>query len=222
MGDLDNTLVIYIWGDNGVSMGVRGQHAVRVGQADRRSHLGGTGDAMVDGIAQEPMDGSSFAATFDDADAPEYHTVQYFESMGSRAIYKDGWWACARLDRVPWDFSQAGRPRREGAGAARRAQGALLDRSRAESRVAAARRHVDLLRDPSADAHPDQVHVQTSTEQVPTGKVTLKMLFETDEGRLDRTVPVAFSTRPHMPSRARCHACRRPWGSRLSPVTCPG
>jgi arylsulfatase len=25
--------------------------------------------------------------------------------MGSRAIYKDGWWACARLDRIPWDFS---------------------------------------------------------------------------------------------------------------------
>ncbi|TLM98524.1 MAG: hypothetical protein FDZ75_02175 [Actinobacteria bacterium] len=25
--------------------------------------------------------------------------------MGNRAIYKDGWWACARVDRVPWDFS---------------------------------------------------------------------------------------------------------------------
>jgi hypothetical protein len=33
--------------------------------------------------------------------------VQYFESMGNRAIYKDGWWACARLDRIPWDFSPA-------------------------------------------------------------------------------------------------------------------
>ena len=26
---------------------------------------------------------------------------------GSRAIYKDGWWACARLDKLPWDFSPA-------------------------------------------------------------------------------------------------------------------
>jgi arylsulfatase len=59
----------------------------------------------VDGIDQEPMDGTSFLHTFDDADAEERHTVQYFESMGCRAIYQDGWWACARLDRVPWDFS---------------------------------------------------------------------------------------------------------------------
>ena len=37
--------------------------------------------------------------------APEQHTVQYFEMYGSRAIYKDGWWACAKLDKLPWDFS---------------------------------------------------------------------------------------------------------------------
>jgi arylsulfatase len=23
---------------------------------------------------------------------------------GSRALYKDGWWACAKLDKLPWDF----------------------------------------------------------------------------------------------------------------------
>jgi arylsulfatase len=51
------------------------------------------------------MDGTSFLYTFDDAGAEERHTVQYSESFGSRAIYKDGWWACARLDRAPWDFS---------------------------------------------------------------------------------------------------------------------
>jgi arylsulfatase len=62
---------------------------------------------LVDGIEQEPMDGTSFAYTFDDASAAERHTVQYFESMGNRAIYEDGWWACARLDRIPWDFSPA-------------------------------------------------------------------------------------------------------------------
>ena len=36
---------------------------------------------------------------------PERHTLQYFEMFGSRAIYKDGWWACTRLDKAPWDFS---------------------------------------------------------------------------------------------------------------------
>ena len=61
---------------------------------------------MVDGIEQEPMDGISFLYTFDDAAAPERQTVQYFEMAGSRAIYKDGWWACARLDKLPWDISR--------------------------------------------------------------------------------------------------------------------
>ena len=59
----------------------------------------------VDGIDQEPMDGTSFVHTFADAGAEERHTVQYFEMIGSRAIYKDGWWACARLDKAPWDFT---------------------------------------------------------------------------------------------------------------------
>ncbi|MGB0096138.1 MAG: hypothetical protein WBP81_26830 [Solirubrobacteraceae bacterium] len=31
--------------------------------------------------------------------------MQYFEFAGSRAIYKEGWWACAKLERIPWDFS---------------------------------------------------------------------------------------------------------------------
>jgi arylsulfatase A-like enzyme/uncharacterized membrane protein len=61
--------------------------------------------SSVDGIEQEPMDGTSFAHTFDNPAAEERHTVQYFEMFGSRAIYKDGWWACARLDKAPWDFS---------------------------------------------------------------------------------------------------------------------
>jgi hypothetical protein len=60
---------------------------------------------MVDGIEQEPMDGASFAYAFDEAKAAERHTVQYFEMLGSRAIYRDGWWACARLDKIPWDFT---------------------------------------------------------------------------------------------------------------------
>ena len=193
MGDLDNTLIFYIWGDNGASMegtitgsfnemtflngvpltpeqqlelidkygGVEALGSIETAPhyasawawagntpfqwgKQTGSHLGGTRDpmvvawpqritargeirsqfthtidigptildavglpepTMVDGIEQEPMDGTSFAHTFEAADAEERHTVQYFESMGSRAIYQDGWWACSRLDRVPWDFS---------------------------------------------------------------------------------------------------------------------
>jgi len=62
---------------------------------------------VVDGIGQEPMDGTSFLFSFDDAAAPERHTMQYFEMFGGRGMYKDGWWAASRPDRIPWDFSQA-------------------------------------------------------------------------------------------------------------------
>jgi arylsulfatase A-like enzyme/uncharacterized membrane protein len=193
MGDLENTLIMYIWGDNGSSMegtitgsfneltflnglvieadeqlelidkfgGVDelgGVHTAphfaaawavacntpfKLGKQDA-SHLGGTRDPLVvawpkriehdptpraqfthvidvgptvleaagipepeyvDGIEQEPMDGTSFLYSFNDGAAPERHTQQYFEMFGSRAMYKDGWWAASRPDRVPWDVS---------------------------------------------------------------------------------------------------------------------
>jgi arylsulfatase len=195
LGDLDDTLVIYIWGDNGASLegtttgsfnettflnglvidaeqqlklieeyggleGLGGDHsAPHIAAAwahafnapfkwgkQSASHLGGTRDPMVlawprridpdasvrsqfthvidvgptileaagipepmtvDGIAQEPMDGISFLYTFDEATAPERHTTQYFEMFASRGIYKDGWWAASRPDRLPWDLSPA-------------------------------------------------------------------------------------------------------------------
>jgi Sulfatase len=56
----------------------------------------------VDGIEQEPMHGSTFADSLADADAPERHTQQYFEAVGNRAMYKDGWWLAMRLPRIPW------------------------------------------------------------------------------------------------------------------------
>jgi arylsulfatase len=47
--------------------------------------------ALVDGIAQQPVDGASLVATFDDADAPSPRPTQYFEMLGSRAVYSHGW-----------------------------------------------------------------------------------------------------------------------------------
>ena len=34
--------------------------------------------------------------------APEHRTQQYFETIGNRAMYKDGWWLAIRTERIPW------------------------------------------------------------------------------------------------------------------------
>ena len=190
LGELDNTVIIWIWGDNGASMEgtVTGsfnemtmqngipltdemqlQLAERFGGMDKwgaqimdphygaawawagntpfkwgkqvGSHLGGTRNPMVvrwperitdtgglrpqfghvidvaptildlagipqpqtvDGIEQEPMHGRSIASTFADANAPEFRTQQYFETIGNRGMYKDGWWLAMKTERIPW------------------------------------------------------------------------------------------------------------------------
>ena len=190
MGDLDNTLVIYIWGDNGASMegtlsgtfnelttmnGVpltdeqQLQLVLKWGGLEAwgtelmsphysaawawasntpfqwgkqvASHLGGTRDPMVvhwperikargglrsqfthindvgptileaaglpqpthiNGVEQQPMHGTSFLYSLDDATAAERHTQQYFEVLGNRGMYKDGWWLSWMMPRIPW------------------------------------------------------------------------------------------------------------------------
>lgn len=57
---------------------------------------------QIDGISQDPMDGVSMRASLSNPRAPETKNVQYFEVMGSRAIYKDGWMASAFGPRIPW------------------------------------------------------------------------------------------------------------------------
>ena len=64
--------------------------------------LGITPPKVVDGYEQDPIDGVSFAGTFNNPDAPEVKTTQYFEIMGSRGIYHDGWMAGAFGIRIPW------------------------------------------------------------------------------------------------------------------------
>jgi arylsulfatase len=46
---------------------------------------------VLDGVTQQPFDGSSILATLDDGTSPPPRRTQYFELMGSRAIYHDGW-----------------------------------------------------------------------------------------------------------------------------------
>jgi arylsulfatase A-like enzyme len=46
---------------------------------------------MVNGVTQRPMEGTSMRYSFDAADAPERHDLQYFEMIGHQAIYHQGW-----------------------------------------------------------------------------------------------------------------------------------
>jgi hypothetical protein len=190
LGELENTLIIWIWGDNGASMegtvtgsfneltmqnGIPLTDEMQLQLSERYggleawgnpmmdphygaawawagntpfkwgkqvgSHLGGTRNPMVihwparvrdpgelrsqfthvidvtptildaagipaptsvDGVEQEPMHGSVFTSTLADAGAPEHRTQQYFETIGNRAMYKDGWWLAMKTERIPW------------------------------------------------------------------------------------------------------------------------
>jgi arylsulfatase len=59
---------------------------------------------VVDGIAQKPIEGTSFAYTFDakNATAPSRHTTQYFEMFGQWALYHEGWFLSTKVNRAPW------------------------------------------------------------------------------------------------------------------------
>jgi arylsulfatase A-like enzyme len=64
--------------------------------------VGITAPRVVNGIPQDPIDGVSFVYTFDEPGAEGRLRTQYFEIMGSRSIYHDGWMASAFGPRVPW------------------------------------------------------------------------------------------------------------------------
>jgi arylsulfatase A-like enzyme len=57
--------------------------------------------SVVNGISQKPIEGVSMLYSFDDANAKERRTTQYFELATNRAIYVDGWVACSQYG-LPW------------------------------------------------------------------------------------------------------------------------
>lgn len=64
--------------------------------------VGITPPEVVNGIPQDPFDGISLAYAFGDAAAKGRKLTQYFEIMGSRGVYHDGWMASAFGPRTPW------------------------------------------------------------------------------------------------------------------------
>ena len=63
---------------------------------------------IVNGTAQVPIEGVSMTYTFADASAKSRHLTQYFEILGNRAIYHDGWLA-GTVHKAPWE-AQPRRP----------------------------------------------------------------------------------------------------------------
>jgi arylsulfatase A-like enzyme len=69
--------------------------------------LGITPPETIRGVTQSPIEGVSFAQSFTDGEVPSKRHIQYFEMMGHRSIYHDGWRAVC-----PWpgpSFAEAGK-----------------------------------------------------------------------------------------------------------------
>lgn len=62
---------------------------------------------MVNGVPQKPIEGISMAYTFEkeNTNTPTRHKTQYFEMLGNRAIYHDGWIASTVPSSPPWDLT---------------------------------------------------------------------------------------------------------------------
>ena len=65
---------------------------------------------VINGYRQEPVEGTSLAYSINNAALPTRHTVQHYEIMGSRSVYKDGWKAGALhvkkqdFDKDAWEL----------------------------------------------------------------------------------------------------------------------
>ncbi|OOG73500.1 arylsulfatase [Sinorhizobium sp. A49] len=61
----------------------------------------------INGVQQRPFDGVSMAYTWDkaNAEAPSARKTQYFEMLGNRAIYHEGWVAATTPATLPWELS---------------------------------------------------------------------------------------------------------------------
>src|SRR6516225_10946504 len=69
--------------------------------------IGITPPIELNGVPQKPIEGISFAYTFDDAKAKSRRTTQYFEMAAARGLYHDGWMASA-IAFVPWQPVRTG------------------------------------------------------------------------------------------------------------------
>ena len=65
---------------------------------------------VIGGVKQTPIEGVSLVYTFGDAKVATHHQTQYFEMMGNRGVYDNGWVACTTPRRLPWQAAADSSP----------------------------------------------------------------------------------------------------------------
>ena len=63
--------------------------------------------SSVNGVGQKPIEGVSMVYTFDHPDVSSTRATQYFEMLGNRGIYSEGWIACTTPPSPPWSSGGA-------------------------------------------------------------------------------------------------------------------
>ena len=102
LGGTRNGMVVS-WPQRITSRGIRPQFSHVTDIAPTIYEAAGiTAPDTVNGVKQQPLDGSSLLYAFDKPDAAERHDTQYFEMMGNQAIYHRGWLASTTPAIVPW------------------------------------------------------------------------------------------------------------------------
>ena len=61
----------------------------------------------VDCVRQQPLDGTSMVYSFNEGSEPSTRRTQYYEVLGNRGIYHDGWLANTTPRNMPWDIAHA-------------------------------------------------------------------------------------------------------------------